>query len=210
MTFKKCLYNFIIAGLLVLVFILALFSMKDDSLTMDEVAHLPAGYSYLTQKDMRLNPEHPPLLKDLAAFPLLFIQEIRFPYEIKDWQEDINGQWGFGYHFLYHMGNPAEKMIFWGRIPMILLLILLGFYIFKFAKEFFGKKVALLALFFFAFSPTFLAHGRLVTTDVGAAFGVVFATFYFLKALKSPNTKNILLAGLALGIAELLKFSLIL
>jgi len=210
MTFKKCLYNFIIAGLLVLVFILALFSMKDDSLTMDEVAHLPAGYSYLTQKDMRLNPEHPPLLKDLAAFPLLFIQEIRFPYEIKDWQEDINGQWGFGYHFLYHMGNPTEKMIFWARIPMILLLCLLGFYIFRFAKEFFGKGAALLALFFFAFSPTFLAHGRLVTTDVGAAFGVVFATFYFLKALKSPSKKNILLAGFALGIAELLKFSLIL
>ena len=201
----------ILAGiLLVIVFSLSLFSIKDDSLTMDEVAHLPAGYSYLTQKDMRLNPEHPPLLKDLAALPLLFIKGINFPSEIKDWQEDINGQWGFGYHFLYRAGNLADKMIFWGRLPMILLLILLGFYIFKLAKELFGNKVALLSLFFFSFSPTFLAHGRLVTTDVGAAFGVVFATYYFLKALKIPKTKNILLAGISLGIAELLKFSLIL
>ena len=63
--------NIIAVGLLIFVFLVAVFSMKDDSLTMDEVAHLPAGYSYLTQKDMRLNPEHPPLLKDLAALPLL-------------------------------------------------------------------------------------------------------------------------------------------
>ena len=68
------LANIIAAGLLIFIFLMAFFSMRDDSATMDEVAHLPAGYSYLTQKDMRLNPEHPPLMKDLAAIPLLFIK----------------------------------------------------------------------------------------------------------------------------------------
>ncbi len=210
MKLNKKTINIFAFLLLTLVFFLALFSMKGDSLTMDEVAHLPAGYSYLTQKDYRLNPEHPPLLKDLAAFPLLFVKGIKFPSDIKDWKEDVNGQWGFGYHFLYHMGNPADKIIFWGRIPMILLLIFCGFFVFKFARDFFDEKVAILALFFFSFSPTFLAHGRLVTTDVGAAFGIVLATYFFLKALKEPTKKNIILAGVSLGIAELLKFSLIL
>lgn len=204
------LTNIIAFLLLSLVFLACIFSIKDDSLTMDEVAHLPAGYSYLTQKDMRLNPEHPPLLKDLAAFPLLFIENIKFPSEIKDWKEDVNGQWGFGYNFLYHSKNPADQMIFWGRIPMILLLILLGFYIFKCTKELFGNRVALLSLFLFSFSPTFLAHGRLVTTDVGAATGIFIATYYFLKALQNPIKKNIISAGIAFGIAQLLKFSVIL
>jgi len=202
--------NIIAVGLLIFVFLVAVFSMKDDSLTMDEVAHLPAGYSYLTQKDMRLNPEHPPLLKDLAALPLLFIKGIHFPSEIKDWKEDVNGQWGFGYQFLYHSGNPADQMIFWGRIPMILILILLGFYIFKWAKELFGNKAALLSLFLFSFSPTFIAHGRLVTTDVGAAAGILIASYYFIKALKSPTRKNIILSGITFGLAELCKFSVIL
>lgn len=202
--------NIIVAGLLLFIFLITLFSVKDDSLTMDELAHLPAGYSYLTQKDMRLNPEHPPLVKDLAAIPLLFIKNINFPLEIKSWKEDINGQWDFGNNFLFKSGNPADKMIFWGRIPMILILLLLGFYIFKMSKELFNKKAGLLALFLFSFSPTLLAHGRLVTTDVGAAFGVILGTYYFLKALKNSTYKNILLAGLAFGIAELLKFSLIL
>ena len=204
------LTNFIAAGLLIFVFLVALFSMKDDSATMDEVAHLPAGYSYLTQKDMRLNPEHPPLIKNWGAFPLLFIKDINFPSEIKDWTEDINGQWGFGYHFLYKMGNPVDKMIFWARIPMILILILLGFYVFKWARELFGNKAGLLTLFLFSFSPTFLAHGRLVNTDIGAAVGVFIATYYFIKALQGPTKRNIILAGITFGIAQLLKFSVIL
>lgn len=202
--------NIIATLLLVFMFFLAVFSMAGDSASMDEVAHLPSGYSYLTQQDMRLNPEHPPLVKDFAAFPLLFIDGIKFPSEIKDWQEDLNGQWGFGFHFLYGMGNPVDQMIFWGRIPMVLLLILLGFFIFKWARERFGNKVALLALFFYSFSPTFIAHGKLVTTDVGAALGVVLASYYFLKFLYSPTEKNIVIAGIAFGIAQLLKFSLVL
>jgi len=203
------LTNLIAACLLLFLFLVCLFSMAGDSLTMDELAHLPAGYSYLTQKDMRLNPEHPPLIKDLAAVPLVFIKGINFPSEIKSWEEDINGQWDFGNYFLFKSRNPTDKMIFWGRIPMILVLILLGFYIFKWSREYFGNKVALLSLFLFSFSPTFLAHGRLVTTDVGAAAGVFIATYYFIKSLQNPSRKNIIFAGIAFGLAELCKFTVI-
>lgn len=201
---------FLVLCLFIFVFFVSILNIDKDSLTMDEVAHLPAGYSYLTKRDMRLNPEHPPLVKDLAAIPLLFFKEIHFPQEIKDWKEDVNGQWGFGYNFLYFSGNDADKLIFWGRIPMIFILLLTGLFIFKISKEFFSPKVALFALFFFSFSPTFLAHGRLVTTDVPAAFGVLFSTYYFLRALKDSKWWNIVISGFAFGISQLLKFSLIL
>jgi len=207
---SNCKTNIIAFCLLAFMLLVAVFSIRGDSATMDEVAHLPSGYSYLTQKDMRLNPEHPPLIKDLSAVPLLFIKEINFPSEIKDWKEDVNGQWGFGYNFLYQSGNPVDKMIFWGRIPMILILILFGYYVFRWAKELFGNKTALLSLFFFSFSPTLIAHGRLVTTDVGAAAGVFIASYYFLKFLKDSSTKNLIKAGIVFGLAELAKFSLIL
>jgi len=202
--------NILAAGLLIFTFFLALFSMAGDSLTMDELAHLPAGYSYMTQKDMRLNPEHPPLIKDLAAVPLLFIPGINFPSDIKSWNEDINGQWDFGNSLLFHSGNPVDQMIFWARLPMIFILILLGFYVFKWAREIFGNKGAILSLILFCFSPTLLAHCRLVTTDVGAATGAFIATYYFVKYLKNNSWKNLIISGIALGIAEMLKFSLIL
>jgi hypothetical protein len=199
--------------LLFLVFILAISSSIGDSATSDEPPHIVAGYSYLKFHDMRLNPEHPPLAKSLAAFPLLFLN-LNFPKSDFAWQQPDGPYWwhqfNLGGKFLYEVGNNPDQILFFARFPMILLLIVCGFFIFKFAKEFFGEKVAILALFFFSFSPTFLAHGRLVTTDVPAAFGIVLATLYFLKALKNPTRKNIILAGITLGISQLLKFSLIL
>jgi hypothetical protein len=210
------LKNKTIVGVVFLLFsvaILVLFSSIGDSATSDENPHIVAGYSYLKYHDMRLNPEHPPLIKDLAALPLLFLN-LKFPESDPAWQQPDGPYWwhqfNLGGKFLYESGNNPDKILFFARFPIILLLIVCGFFIFKFAREFFGEKVAILALFFFSFSPTFLAHGRFVTTDVGAAFGVVLATFYFLKALKEPTRKNIIFSGIALGISQLLKFSLIL
>ena len=196
--------------LVLLMLILAIISQKQESAIMDEVAHIPAGYSYLTQKDMRLNPEHPPLLKDLSAIPLLFMQGINFPSELKSWANEVNSQWDFGFNFLYHSNNDADKIIFWARMPMLLLLILLGFFIYRWTKELYGKLAAFMAVFLFSFSPTFIAHGRYVTTDVGAAFAFFFASYFFIKFLKNPSGKNLFWAGISFGIAQLIKFSLIL
>ena len=62
--------------LLAAMFFAAFFSLKQDSLTFDELAHIPAGYSYLTEKDYRLNPEHPPLAKDLAGWMMSIFLDI--------------------------------------------------------------------------------------------------------------------------------------
>lgn len=201
--------NIIAVVLLAVMLVTAFFSMKDDSATMDELAHIPAGYSYLSQKDFRLNPEHPPLVKDLAALPLLFLN-LNFPEDHPSWQKEINSQWWFGNEFLFHSGNDADKIIFLARLPMILLLIFLGWFLFFWTKQLAGNKIALMVLTLFSFSPAFLAHGRLVTTDVAATLGLVLATYFWLKFLKEPSKKNIFLTGIVLGVALLLKFSLIL
>ncbi|KKW28347.1 MAG: Glycosyl transferase family 39, partial [Parcubacteria group bacterium GW2011_GWA2_52_8] len=90
---------------------LGITSMAGDSGIVDEVAHIPAGYSYLRYGDFRLNPEHPPLLKDLAAFPLLFL-DLKFPDNIPAWTTEPNGQWETGWHFIYHVGNDADLILF--------------------------------------------------------------------------------------------------
>jgi hypothetical protein len=201
--------NLIAVLLLLFMLIVAVLSMKGDSLTMDELAHIPAGYGYMHEKDYRLNPEHPPLLKDLAAIPLLFMN-LNFDKEFGAWKDDVNGQWTMGWKFIFDSGNDTEKMIFWSRIPMILILLILGIYIFRWAKELFGPKPALFALFLFSFSPTFIAHGRYVATDVGAVAAFFIATYYFIKWLQKSTKKNLILAGIAFGIAQLIKFSLFL
>ncbi len=194
---------------------LAFFSLRGDSAIMDEVAHLPAGYSYIVKQDMRLNPEHPPLLKDLAGLSVwgwskITGNKINFPDNYKAWTQDINGQWDFGSYFMYQAGNNADAMLFWGRLPFLLLMLLLGFFVFRWAKELYGDKAALLATVLYAFSPTVLAHCRFVTTDVGAATAFFIALYYFSHWLKTPDWKNTAKAGLIFGLALLAKFSTVL
>ena len=60
--------NILAVLMLAAMFALMLGSSWNDSAIFDEVAHIGAGYTYLKYQDGRLNPEHPPLLKDLAGF----------------------------------------------------------------------------------------------------------------------------------------------
>src|SRR5437588_11654625 len=62
-------YRAVAAGLLIMMFFLAGGAALHESTTVDEVAHVGAGLSYLQCLDLRLNPEHPPLGKALAALP---------------------------------------------------------------------------------------------------------------------------------------------
>jgi 4-amino-4-deoxy-L-arabinose transferase-like glycosyltransferase len=195
--------------MLAFMFILMFFSSWNDSATMDELAHIPAGYSYLTQRDYRLNPEHPPLIKDLAAVPLLFLN-LKFPTDANAWKNDINGQWDMGRIFLYESGNNADQILHFSRFPIMLLAILFGWLLFEWVRKIYGDKVALLTLFFFSFSPTFIAHSRYVTTDLGAAFGFFIGIVAFVNFLQRQNKKNLVIAGIIFGVAEMLKFSVVL
>lgn len=197
-----------VALILGLMFVLMFGSIWNDSATMDELAHIPAGFSYVTELDYRLNPEHPPLLKALSGLSARIFAKSNFPTDTPYWQNDLNGQWAQGFKFLYESGNDADRIIFWSRLPLILLSLVFGWLIFIWTKNRFGVSTALFTLILFAFSPTVLAHARYVTTDIGAALGFFIGIISFIKFLEIPKWKNIIWAGLALGAALLAKFSL--
>ncbi|MCJ7610592.1 glycosyltransferase family 39 protein [Candidatus Bathyarchaeota archaeon] len=188
---------------------LAFLSMRDDSATIDEVPHIIAGYSYLMKQDYRLNPEHPPLLKDLAALPLV-LMGLPFPDSSPYWENDVNGQWGLGRVFLYGSGNDADRILFWSRLPTVAMMLLLGIFLYKWSKERYGPKAGLLALVLYSFSPTVLAHGRYVTIDMGIAALTFIAFYYFWRYLEKPTRLNFGLAVLSFTSAQLSKFPAVL
>jgi len=190
-------------------FLLMFNASQKESATMDELAHIPAGYGYVRYLDYRLNPEHPPLVKAIAGFPLIF-QKLNFPTDKFPWQKDINGQWAAGAQFLYESGNDADKIIQWARLGPMLLTLILIIFIYLWAKELMGRWWALLPAFLFAFSPNVLAHGHYVTTDIGATLGIFIASYYFIKFLLQPTKKHLIFSGIAFGIAQLMKFSAVL
>ncbi len=202
--------------LLAIFTVLAVTSMWNDSANYDERIHLPAGYSYITQRDMRLNPEHPPLIKNLSALPLLFMK-INFPYKSGGWNTPLSSEinrtpsWQtdvqFGNDLLYYSGNDAQNMMRYGRIPIILIGVILGFYVWRFTKELWGDLAGIIALTFYSFSPTVLAHTRLVTTDVAAAAAFFISFYYLYHWLRAPTQRNLWVFGIVFGLALLAKFS---
>jgi hypothetical protein len=182
------------------------YAARTDSAIDDELAHIPAGYGYVHNLDYRLNPEHPPLVKALAMLPVLFLNPV-FPTNTAAWQSEVNGEWDMGRQFLYGSGNPANEIIRVARIMPILLTILTIILVYFLARRIMGSLWALLPAFLFGMDPAIIANGHYVTTDVGAAFGFLLGIYFFVQLIESPTTKNLWLAGIAFGIAQLTKFS---
>lgn len=204
---KKWLVPIIVISLLAIMFITMFTVARGDSGTTDEVAHIPAGYTYDKAQDYRLNPEHPPIAKAIAGIPLLFLK-LKGPFN--DWSWQAANQWEAGWDFLYEEGNNADQMLIFARTPMIILTLLLGLVIFFWVRSLYGNKVALIILLFFSFCPNFIAHGHLVTTDIAATLGFAIGVWGFINFLEKKTWGSLIIAGVLFGVAQGLKFSCIL
>src|SRR3984957_350082 len=98
--------------LLILMAVLAGGAALRESVTVDEVAHIAAGVSYLQRLDLRLNEEHPALPKILGA-PPLGVRGGHADYTHISWTfretfiQAYAGQWVFGEWFLTQWNSPG-------------------------------------------------------------------------------------------------------
>ncbi|HMD70204.1 MAG TPA: phospholipid carrier-dependent glycosyltransferase [Bryobacteraceae bacterium] len=199
------------AGVLVAAFMLqSLCASLRKSAVFDEPPHIASGLSYLETRVFHANPQHPPLLKELSAASLL-LAGVRWPQTLAaQWLVDggppsRNLEWPIGYDIL--ASNGPDRVLFWARLPMILLGGLLGALIFILGRQLAGQRAALFALFLYAFDPTLIAHSSLVTTDVGMAAFTVLFLFTLWRYVQAPGRLRLLGCGLALGAALASKFS---
>lgn len=177
------------------------------SLTVDEVVHIPAGYTYLATGNYRLNTEHPPLAKLWSALPLLLLRPELPPVEpVKN---PVRRTLDYGTAFWERNEARFDAIKIAARLPMIVLTLALGALIFRYTRRLFGPRAAVCAVALFSLEPTVLAHGRLVHTDVPAALAYL-GFFVALHAyLRRPTARRALLLGLVTGLALATKFSLL-
>lgn len=198
-------YHKVIAGAFLGLFVIfSVASVWNDAQSMDEAVHLSAGYSYLETRDYRLNPEHPALMKIIAGMPL-FLLDLEFPHNSESWISAE--QWGFGSTFVYENTTHADTIMKFGRFPTIILSLLVGVFVFKWAKELFGPRGAILATLLFAFDATFIAHSHYVTTDAAAAFGFLTTVYAYYNYLRTHERRWFWWAVVAMVAALLLKYS---
>ncbi len=200
---KRIIWGLLVACILCNVSLAAL-ALKNKNHTVDEVVHISAGYTYLTNFDFRLNPEHPPLVKMVAAIPLLFMHldgKIDSPYYTYD------KQWDFGHEFIYNNTSDPELIALSAKLPMLLFAMGLIVSVFFWSRRLFGVRAGLLAATFTAFSPLILAHENLVTTDVPIALFFFLAIWAFTEYIQKPTWRRFSWLTIALAAALLTKFS---
>lgn len=193
---ERVLVTLCVVGLLAALVLQLTLSVSRESPTWDEGDHIFAGYRSLTHKDFGLNPEHPPVVKMLAAAPLLSmplkVPEVRNRFFMHEAFLD-------GKEFLFR--NDADAMMFRARMTASILTILLALLVFMATREFFGMGAAFIALTLIVFEPNLLAHGARVTTDAGLSC-FLFATIYaFYRYVKAPSAWRLAVVGLAMGLA---------
>ena len=180
------------------------------SITTDEVVLIPSAYYAVVTNHVQLIPQHPPLCKLLAGLPILFIQPNELPAaQIDPAASPQDVEWAYVMRFWQDNRVSFEAISFWSRMPMIALTLALGVLLFVFARDLFGDRAALLALFLFALEPTVLAHGRVVQTDIPAAFGLLLSVYALFRYFGGPSWQRALAIGAAAGVAMLAKYSMV-
>jgi 4-amino-4-deoxy-L-arabinose transferase-like glycosyltransferase len=189
----------VVALLAVLLLQLA-FSAHRNSITWDEDDHIYAGYMSWKQADFGLNPEHPPLVKLVAALPLLDM-----PLKIPPLQDRMFKHEAFlgGKDFFFK--NDANAMLFRARMAVTFFTLLLALLVFLAAQEMFGTVAGFIALGLLVFDPNLLAHGAVVGTDVGLSCFTFASVYAFYRYVKAPSPWRLIVVGIATGLALVCK-----
>src|SRR3954464_6514078 len=159
--------------------------------TIDEPVYVATAAEYLHGQGIRYNPEHPPLGKLVIAVGVA-IADPHVDTAFDGPQIDL------GRHLLYESGNDPWRLMFWARLPVMVLTLLFGLVVFSFARELAGAAAGLAALALYSFSPDIVAHGSLATLDVPAAGFVLTSAWLLWRARRRPRL-YVPLGGLALG-----------
>jgi hypothetical protein len=167
--------------------------------TIDEPVYVGTSVVYLQQHSLRYNPEHPPLGKLIIATGLAFADVRLDPAFVGD-----QGQ--LGRHVLYESGDDAGRLMLLARLPVIVLTVLFGLVVFRFACDLAGPAGGLAALALYAFSPHVIANGSLATLDAPVA-GFLLTSVWLLWRARQRPVLYLPLAGLALGAALATKMS---
>jgi 4-amino-4-deoxy-L-arabinose transferase-like glycosyltransferase len=175
-----------------------------ESLTFDEDNHIFAGYMMEKTGDFGLNPEHPPLVKLLAALPLLGRNLWTPPLQNRNFKTEAYLD---GRDFLARNDGPGQHLLFRMRLAAGLLALALSLVVFLAAREWFGTEAALIALLLVVFDPNILANSALVTTDIGVSLFFLLGIYAFYRYVTKPTVIRLLLAGIAAGLLLATKHS---
>jgi hypothetical protein len=173
-----------LALLLAFYFVMAVTSLIHSEGTYDEGAHLEYGFNILNGNAERFDDSKMPV-SVWNAWPRWLAENLLQEGKLRDALQEHNV----------------------ARVPTILAALLLGLLIFRWARELYGEKAALLALSLFVIDANLLAHARLVTTDLYAALAVTLSLYLFWRFQRDGGWRAGFWSAFGLGCAQIMKYT---
>ena len=198
----------IAALLLVLHGVLLMWSGYSHSPTFLEVFHLPAGYSHVTLGRFDLARVNPPLVRTVAALPLVLANP-HADWRHYDGDPLRRSEYSVGIGFLRANDSRTLWLTTIARWACVPFSVLGGWICFLWAMRLYGTASGLLAVALWVTCPYILGHGALMSPDAHAAALGVTAGYVFWRWLRHPRISSAVLAGIALGAAALAKLTLL-
>lgn len=172
--------------------------------THDEYWHLPLGLLIWKTDRFDYDVINPPLLRLWAALPLVVggaKLDIGVPYS----GAGITGD-------LFWTTNIEHRMLWfaWGRAMVAIVNGSTGWLLALWGRRWFGEFAGFATALLWCCCPTVLANGSLVTHDAASAFGFVATLYAIVCWCEEPGARRAAIAGVCLGIAQLLKVTCVL
>jgi hypothetical protein len=178
------------------------------SYVYNENGRLASGLIHLKTGDYSTFHVNPPLIDTIGSFPA-FCAGIYCPTSADiGFSHFGRMEYKAGEVWIKKNSDHLQWMIY-GRICMIVFVLLGTVICYVWTKEIFGIFSALIASLIWIFSPYILGYGCLICPDIPSAAVGLTALYVFHRWLKRPEILETFIAGLILGLAELTKFTLL-
>lgn len=172
--------------------------------TVDEPAYLASGLSHWRIGRFDLCKVSPPLVRLLAAVPVLFARP-KYDWNRYQAAPGVRSEHTVGSDFLAANGERSFWLFTLGRWACLPFTIAGAIVTFQWATALFGIASGYAALLLWCFSPNILAHAQLLTPDIGVTALCVTACYTFWRWSEQPSWGRTFAWGLLMGIALLAK-----
>ncbi len=165
----------VVAALLVAYVIMALGASRQKGLSYDEGEEIAIGYNIWRNHDLRMEAANGDLVKRWATLPLLLTKPVFPPKENPYWR--AGGAYEVAFLFFFDTGNNPAALMFQCRSMVALLGVATGLLVFFCSKELFGNIGGLISLTLFVSSPSMLAFGAMVSTEMSVCLTLLGSTW---------------------------------
>lgn len=184
-----------------------------NSLVIDEPYHIASGLSHFAEHNFRADQVNPPLARMISVLPLLSARPTYDRAKISN-EPGARSEWLIGPSWVDLNGSDVVWQTRTARLAGIGWSALGAYLLYQLVKRYRGRDAGTFAVAIWCFDPTIISLAAVVTADLPCAVATIGAALTYDSLIRAErlnvNWSRRLWAGLWLGVALLVKFTLLL